>query len=60
MNLSKEAKEIIRTLETGDFYIQCPCCDEPVPLRKAGLFFLDEFTTDTRRLIKTMHFVKYL
>lgn len=44
MNLSKEAKEIIRTLETGDFYIQCPCCEEPVPLKKAGLFYLDDFT----------------
>jgi len=50
MNLSKEAKEIISTLETGDFYIQCPCCDEPVPLKKAGLFFLDEFTSDAKEL----------
>jgi predicted Holliday junction resolvase-like endonuclease len=47
---SKEAKEIIRTLETGDFYIQCPCCDEPFPLRKAGLFYLDEFTPDAKEL----------
>lgn len=50
MNNSIEAKEIIRTLEAGDFYIQCPCCDEPVSLKKAGLFFLEEFTADAKEL----------
>jgi len=50
MSLSKKAKDIIRTLETEDFYIQCPCCDEPVPLRKAGLFYLDEFTADAKEV----------
>lgn len=54
MRISKEAKEIIRTLESGDFYIQCPCCDEPVPLKKAGLFFLDEFTDDAKELYQQL------
>ncbi len=52
MSISQEAKEIIRTLETGDFYIQCPCCDEPIPLKKAGLFFLEEFTSDAKELFQ--------
>jgi len=26
MNLTKEAKEIIRTLEENNFYVECPCC----------------------------------
>jgi predicted Holliday junction resolvase-like endonuclease len=50
MNLTKEAKEIIRTLESDDFYVQCPCCDEPVLLKDAGLFYLDEFTPDAAEL----------
>ena len=37
MNLTKEAKEIIRTLEENQFYAECPCCGEPILLKGAGV-----------------------
>ncbi len=48
--MSKDAKELIKTLESDGFYALCPCCDEPIPLRDAGLFHLDEFTGDAEEL----------
>jgi len=50
MNLSKEAKEIIRTLEENRFYAECPCCGEPILLKDAGLFYLDDFSPDAEKL----------
>jgi predicted Holliday junction resolvase-like endonuclease len=45
-----EALEIIRTLETNDFYAECPCCDEPISLRHASLFYRDEFSKEGKEL----------
>lgn len=50
MNLTKEAKEIIRTLEQNNFYVECPCCGEQVLLRDAGLFYLDDFSPEAEKL----------
>ncbi len=50
MNLTKEAKEIIRTLEENEFYAECPCCGEPVLLKDAGLFYLDDFSPEAEKL----------
>jgi len=50
MNLSKGAKEIIWTLEENNFYVECPCCGEPVLLKDAGLFFLDDFSPEAEKL----------
>jgi predicted Holliday junction resolvase-like endonuclease len=50
MNLTKEAKEIIRTLEENNFYVECPCCGEPILLKDAGLFYLDDFSPDAEKL----------
>lgn len=50
MSLGKEAREIIRTLEQNRFYAECPCCGEPILLRDAGLFYLDDFTPDAQEL----------
>jgi predicted Holliday junction resolvase-like endonuclease len=50
MNLSKEAKEIIWTFEKNNFYVECPCCGEPVLLKDAGLFFLDDFSPEAEKL----------
>ncbi len=50
MNLTKEAKEIIRTLEENNFYVECPCCGEPILLKDAGLFYLDDFSSDAEEL----------
>jgi predicted Holliday junction resolvase-like endonuclease len=44
MNDRRLAKEIIRTLEEGGFYAECPCCDEPVRLRDCDLFYMDDFS----------------
>lgn len=50
MNLAKEAKEIINTLEDNNFYVECPCCGEPVLLKDAGLFYLDDFSSEAEKL----------
>jgi len=50
MNLTKEAKEIIHTLEENSFYVECPCCGEQIPLRDAGLFYLDDFSPEAQEL----------
>lgn len=52
MNLLKQAKEIIRTLTSRKFYAECPCCQEPVLLKKAGLFHLEDFSEAGARLYK--------
>jgi predicted Holliday junction resolvase-like endonuclease len=52
MNLTKEAKEIIRTLEENQFYAECPCCGEPILLKDAGLFYLDDFSPEAEKLFQ--------
>jgi predicted Holliday junction resolvase-like endonuclease len=52
MNLKKEAREIIRILESGGFCAECPCCGEPMPLKKAGLFYLDDFSPQALDLLR--------
>jgi predicted Holliday junction resolvase-like endonuclease len=44
MNDARFAKEIIRILEDGGFYAECPCCEEPILLRDCDLFYLDDFS----------------
>ena len=56
MNLPQKARKIIRTLETGDFYAECPCCEEPIPLRKASLFFLGNFSPKALELYEQLKF----
>jgi predicted Holliday junction resolvase-like endonuclease len=36
-------------LNDRGFYAECPCCNEPVLLRRCGLFYLDEFTPEARQ-----------
>jgi len=50
MKQATNAKTIIRTLESGGFYAQCPCCEEPILLRNAGLFYRDDFTPEAEAL----------
>ena len=52
MNLKNEAKQIINTLDSGKFYVDCPCCGEPILLRNAGLFYLDDFTPEAEELYR--------
>jgi len=48
MSQATEAARIIRTLEERGFYAECPCCSEPIRLKDAGLFFLDEMTPEAQ------------
>ena len=48
MKRTNEAAAMINTLETGNFYAVCPCCEEPLRLKEAGLFYLDDFTPEGR------------
>lgn len=38
------AQKIIRTVTSRNFRAQCPCCEEPISLKEAGLFYLNGFT----------------
>lgn len=49
MNLAKEANGVISSLESGHFYGQCPCCEEPILLKDAGLFYLNDFSPDAEQ-----------
>jgi len=46
----KEARKIIGELTRNNFYAECPCCGNPIPLKKAGLFHLDDFTPQAEAL----------
>lgn len=46
MNNSKKSTAVIEMLKSRNFYAECPCCQEPLPLRDAGLFYLDNFTDE--------------
>lgn len=54
MSLAEEAKEVIRTLESSRSYAQCPCCEEPILLKDAGLFYLDDFSPNGEELNQEM------
>jgi len=54
MNLKNEAREIIKILETKGFYAECPCCGKSILLKKAGLFYLDDFSPEALDLYKQM------
>ena len=52
MNLAKDAKEIIHTMEENRFYAECPCCGEQILLRDTGLFYLEDFSVEAEELYK--------
>jgi len=54
MSLAREANEIIRTLEARRCYAQCPCCEEPILLKDASLFYLDDFSPDADKLYQQL------
>lgn len=49
-NLSRKAEELIETLNREQFYATCPCCQEPIRLRDASLFFMENFTPAVEKL----------
>lgn len=52
MNPISEVKKIIRSLEEGKLYAECPCpdCGEQFLLKDAGLFYLDDFSPEAKEL----------
>jgi predicted Holliday junction resolvase-like endonuclease len=46
--MRETAQQIIDTLGSGKFYTECPCCGDFIMLRKAHLFYLDDFNTKAR------------
>ena len=51
----KEANEVINSLNSGNFYCECPCgCGKEIKLKDAGLFYLSELTDDAKKAFKTM------
>ena len=54
-NFFKEAKEIIDTLNNGNFYCKCPCgCGEEIKLKDANLFYLDFFSKKGKEAQKAL------
>ena len=49
-----EIKEILDALNNGKFQVECPHCDEEVKLSEAGLFHLDNFTSEAQGVYKQM------
>ena len=49
-----EIKETLDALNNGKFHIECPHCDGEVKLSKAGLFHLDNFTSEAQGVYKQM------
>lgn len=54
MDHREKARNVIRTLESESFYCDCPDCQEQMLLRDAGLFYLDDFTSEAAERYKTM------
>ncbi len=54
MTSKRDAGSIIKALEDGGVMAECPCCGEPMRLRDAGLFFLDDFTEDAADLYQEL------
>ena len=51
----KAAKEVINSLNNGNFYCICPCgCGEEIKLKDAGLFYLNDFTEDGKEAYQTL------
>lgn len=44
--MSIDPKHLIKQLESGNFYIQCPGCSEEFQAKKAGLFYLNDFSPE--------------
>lgn len=52
MNSKSEAGKIIKLLEEGNLYAQCPCseCSQQFLLKDSGLFYLDDFSQQAKNL----------
>src|SRR5437867_3564554 len=48
--LASKADEIVQTLRTAQFYTDCPHCDKTIPLKDAGLFYYENFSSRGKKL----------
>ena len=54
MPTKKEINDTLDALNNGKFHIECPSCAEEVKLSEAGLFHLDNFTSEAQDVYKQM------
>ncbi len=52
--MSTDPNAIIKQLEKGNFYIQCPSCSEEFTAKKAKLFYLNDFNPEAVEKIREM------
>lgn len=50
-----KAKEVINSINRGNFYCECPCgCGEEIRLKDTELFYLDKFSQSGKEAFKEM------
>lgn len=47
-----ELDQILMELNSGEFHIECPSCNEDINLQQSGLFHLDNFTKEAKLVYK--------
>jgi predicted Holliday junction resolvase-like endonuclease len=52
-NSKREARDIIDVLLKGNFYAECPHCNETIDLNYACLFYLDDFPPEAEVLYQS-------
>jgi len=52
MDTKAQAHELISSLKSGPYLVECPCCGVSVRLKDAGLFYLNDFTSEAKEFIK--------
>ena len=52
MSSRKDAREIIDVLNNQNYTAVCPCCDAQIPLGESRLFYLDDFSSEGKALLK--------
>lgn len=50
----QKAKKIIKHIENSNLYIECPECNEKFLAKKAGLFYLNDFTKEALEMYKEL------
>lgn len=50
----KEIQQVLDTLNSGNFHVECPNCMEEISLSESGLFHLDHFTPEAKEVYEEM------
>ncbi len=54
MTTRAKARKIIGLLERRGFYADCPSCEETIKLKDSGLFYLDEFSPEAKKVYEEL------